>query len=193
MKNVQVEEGSSTEYIQKMEGGDMAYYDSVTLTVKGNNIVMVKIPIVFVNIDLSQNKFEGEIPNVIGELRALKGLNLSHNRFTGPIPRSIGNLSSMESLDLSSNILTGAIPAELAYLNGLEVLNLSYNHLIGEIPQGKQFNTFSNDSYTGNTGLCGFPLSKKCGPEQHSPPSASNFRSEEKFEFGWKPVAIGYG
>jgi hypothetical protein len=65
---------------------------------------------------------------------------------------------------------------------------------MGEIPQGQQFDTFSNDSYEGNLGLCGFPLSKKCGPEQHhSPPSANKFWSEEKFEFGWKPVAIGYG
>jgi hypothetical protein len=163
------------------------------MTVKGNDIVMEKISIAFANINLSQNKFEGEISNVIGELHALKGLNLSHNRLTGPIPQSIGNLSNLESLDLSSNMLTGVIPSELTNLNGLEVLNLSYNHLMGEIPQGKQFNTFSNDSYEGNIGLCGFPLSKKCGPEQYSPPSPNNFWSEEKFGFGWEPVAIGYG
>jgi hypothetical protein len=99
-------------------------------------------------------------------------------------------------MDLSSNMLTGVIPAELTNLDFLEVLNLSNNHLVGEIPQGPQFNTFSNDSFEGNLGLCGFPLSKKCGPEpeqHHSPPSANNFSNEEKFEFGWKPVAIGYG
>jgi Leucine-rich repeat (LRR) protein len=96
MKNViHVEEGSSSQYIESMELGDLTYYDSVTMTVKGNNIVMVKIPIAFANIDLSQNKFEGEIPNVIGKLHALKGLNLSHNRLTGHIPQSIGNLSNM--------------------------------------------------------------------------------------------------
>jgi uncharacterized oligopeptide transporter (OPT) family protein len=41
--------------------------------------------------------------------------------------------------------------------------------------------------------VCGFPLSKNCGPEQHSQPSPNNSWSEEKFGFGWKPVAIGYG
>ncbi|CAJ2633788.1 unnamed protein product [Trifolium pratense] len=194
MKHViQVDNDSISQYMEWMVLGDMTYYDSATMTVKGNDVVMVKIPIAFANIDLSQNKFDGEIPNFIGELRSLKGLNLSHNRLTGPIPQSIGNLSNMESLDLSSNMLTGVIPSELTNLNGLGVLNLSYNHLMGEIPQGKQFNTFSNDSYEGNIGLCGFPLSKKCGPEQHSPPSTNNFWSEEKFGFGWKPVAIGYG
>ncbi|KAK2431987.1 receptor protein 9DC3 [Trifolium repens] len=172
------------------------YYDSVTLATKGNNMTLVKIPTIFVIIDLSRNKFDGEIPNVIGELHALIGLNISHNRLTGPIPHFIGNLTNLEWLDLSSNMLTSQIPAELTNLNFLAFLDLSNNHLVGEIPHGSQFDTFTNDSYEGNTGLCGFPLSKKCGPEpeqHHSPPSANNFSNEEKFEFGWKSVAIGYG
>jgi len=171
----------------------VSYYDSVIVATKGNKMTFVKIPNIFVIIDLSRNKFEGEIPNVIGELHAIIGFNLSHNRLTGHIPKSIGNLTYLESLDLSSNMLTGAIPLELTNLNSLEVLDLSNNRLVGEIPQGKQFNTFTNDSYEGNLELCGLPLSRMCGPEQHSAPSANNFCSEEKFGFGWKPVAIGYG
>jgi len=173
--------------------GNVSYYDSVTVTTKGIKMTLTKIPTMFVSIDLSRNKFEGDIPDAIGELDAVTGLNLSHNRLTGLIPQSIGKLTNLESFDLSSNMLTGMIPAELTNLNSLEVLDLSNNHLVGEIPQGKQFNTFTNDSYKGNLGLCGLPLSKKCGPEQHSQPSASNTWSEEKFGFGWKPVAIGYG
>ncbi|GAU42403.1 hypothetical protein TSUD_324580 [Trifolium subterraneum] len=156
-------------------------------------MTLVRIPIFFVSIDFSRNKFEGEIPNGIGELHELKGLNLSHNRLVGHIPQSMGNLTNLESLDLSSNMLTGVIPAELTNLGFLEVFNLSNNHLVGEIPQGPQFNTFSNDSFEGNSGLCGLPLSNNCGPDHHSPPSTNNFSNEEKFEFGWKPVAIGYG
>jgi len=175
--------------IQRVE----PYYDSVLVATKGNKMKLVKIPNIFVIIDLSRNKFEGEIPNVIGKLHAIIGLNLSHNRLTGHIPKSIGNLTCLESLDLSSNMLTGAIPLELTNLNSLEVLDLSNNRLVGEIPQGKQFNTFTNDSYEGNLGLCGSPLSKMCGPEQHSAPSANSCCSEKKFGFGWKPVAIGYG
>ncbi|PNY16134.1 receptor-like protein kinase [Trifolium pratense] len=172
------------------------YYDSVTVTMKGTDMAMIKIPSILVSMDLSRNKFEGEIPNVIGELHDLIGLNLSHNRLTGHIPRSMGSLANLEWLDLSSNMLTSQIPAELTDLDFLAFLNLSNNHLVGEIPQGKQFNTFTNDSYEGNLGLCGLPLSKKCGPEtelHRSPPSANNIWSEEKFGFGWKPVAIGYG
>ncbi|CAI8587053.1 unnamed protein product [Vicia faba] len=129
----------------------------------------------FASIDMSRNKFEGDIPNIIGGVHALIGLNLSNNKLTGFIPQSMGNLTNLESLDLSSNMLTSVIAAELSNLNFLEFLDLSNNHLVGEIPQGKQFNTFSNDSYEGNSGLCGLPLLKKCGPEQHSPPSPTSF------------------
>ncbi|CAJ2633785.1 unnamed protein product [Trifolium pratense] len=199
MKKVsQVKDDGSLSYMETSLGyysakGNASYYDSVSVTTKGIKMTLVKIPTMFVSIDLSRNKFEGEIIDVIGELDALKGLNLSHNRLTGHIPQSIGKLTNLESLDLSSNMLTGVVPAELTNLISLEVINFSNNRLVGEIPQGQQFDTFSNDSYEGNLGLCGFPLSKKCGPEEPSPPSANKFWSKEKFGFGWKPVAIGYG
>ncbi|XP_027356300.1 receptor-like protein 53 [Abrus precatorius] len=195
MKNVlQVEGHSNLQYMWAGLGVDASqtkinlFYDSVNITTKGITVMLTKIPTVFVYIDLSSNKFEGEIPNYVGELHALIGLNLSHNRLIGSIPHSMGNLVNLESLDLSSNMLIGGIPTELINLNYLAVLNLSHNHLVGEIPQGKQFNTFLNDSYVGNLGLCGFPLSMKCskGPAQHT-------QHEQKIEFGWKPVAIGYG
>ena len=51
---------------------------------------------------------------------------------------------------------------QLADLTFLAVLNLSFNKLVGRIPQGKQFATFSENSYEGNRGLCGDPLNKKC-------------------------------
>ena len=174
---------------------DLSISFGITIvTTKGISMPFKKIPINFVSIDLSGNKFEGEIPKVIGELQALTALNLSHNRLGGPIPQSMGNLTMLESLDLSSNMLTGRIPTELVDMKFLEVLNLSYNHLEGEIPKGKQFDTFSNDSYKGNLGLCGDPLLMKCSQkhDEHPPLSQSLWR-EEKFGFGWEPVAIGYG
>ncbi|RHN52146.1 putative leucine-rich repeat domain, L domain-containing protein [Medicago truncatula] len=100
------------------------YSNSVTVATKGTKMTLVKIPKKFVSIDMSRNKFEGEIPNAIGELHALKGINLSHNRLTGHIPQSIGKLTYLESLNLSSNMLTGVIPSELTNMNSLEVLNI---------------------------------------------------------------------
>ncbi|XLT26704.1 hypothetical protein HN873_057996 [Arachis hypogaea] len=167
------------------------YDNSMTTTVKGVSITLAKIPNAFANIDLSSNNFEGEIPDVFGELQALKGLNLSHNSLIGPIPHVIGNLTNLESLDLSSNMLTGNIPAELTNLIFLEVLNLSSNHLEGSIPRGKQFDTFSNNSYKGNIGLCGLPLTIQCN-NNVSLQQYSSSEAEDKFGFGWKPVAIGY-
>ncbi|ESW14388.1 hypothetical protein PHAVU_008G276600 [Phaseolus vulgaris] len=77
----------------------------------------------------------------------------------------------------------------------LEVLNLSYNNIVGEIPQRNQADSFLNDSYMGNLGLCGVPLSVKCREkhdDQPSPPSQTLWR-EDKFGFSWEAVDIGYG
>ncbi|WOG87281.1 hypothetical protein DCAR_0206504 [Daucus carota subsp. sativus] len=68
----------------------------------------------------------------------------------------------LESLDLSSNRLEGEIPQQITNIYSLSRLNLSCNQLSGHIPQGYQFNTFENDSYVGNLGLCGNPLSREC-------------------------------
>lgn len=44
-----------------------------------------KIQKAFAVIDLSCNHFQGEIPNVIGDLKLLIGLNLSSNNLTGNV------------------------------------------------------------------------------------------------------------
>ncbi|XVF03652.1 hypothetical protein REPUB_Repub05bG0011600 [Reevesia pubescens] len=104
----------------------------------------------------------------------------------GSIPSSMGKLAAIESLDLPSNKLVGDIPKQLTNLTFLQVLNLSQNQLSGRIPQGNQFNTFSNDSYSDNFGLCGFPLSKICSKNE-----TSGFHEEGDYfalGFDWKVV-----
>ncbi|XP_030962024.1 receptor-like protein 6 isoform X2 [Quercus lobata] len=176
--------------------GDYYYQDSVTVTMKGLSIELVKIQNLFTTIDFSNNDFKGEIPKAIGELQSLKGLNFSHNNLTGHMPPSLGKLTNLEWLDLSSNKLIGEIPIQLVDLTSLAVLNLSENHLFGQIPQGKQFNTFTNDSYNGNLGLCGFPMTKACGNDegQQLLPSSTTQEDDFKFEngFNWKVVLLGY-
>ncbi|XP_017979619.1 PREDICTED: receptor like protein 30-like isoform X1 [Theobroma cacao] len=146
-------------------------------------------------VDFSSNKFQGKIPEIVGSLSSLQILNFSHNNLTGHIPSSLGNLAALESLDLSSNKLIGEIPMQLTGLKFLGVLNLSQNQLVGHIPQGNQFNTFLNDSYGGNLGLCGFPVSKTCGKEDTQEPPESVFHEEGIFSSpsDWKFVMMGYG
>ena len=133
--------------------------------------------------------------SVIGKLGSLKGLNFSHNNLMGHIPISFGILTNLEWLDLSSNKLTGNIPVQLTDLTSLAILNLSKNYLSGQIPQGKQFNTFTNDSFNGNWGLCGFPMTKACGNDKGPPPPSTIQEDDFKFEngFHWKVVLLGYG
>ncbi|BFG29776.1 hypothetical protein CerSpe_160500 [Prunus speciosa] len=173
--------------------GEGYYHDTVVVTIKGFEIEMVKIQTFFTSIDFSNNGFIGEISNVIGKLKSLKGLNFSNNELTGTIPPSFGELSNLEWLDLSSNGLVGEILGQLTKLTSLSKFNVSENQLVGSIPHGKQFDTFENDSYSGNTGLCGLPLSKTCGAHQ-SPPSS--FGQEGDLEHGngfdWKVVLMGY-
>ena len=112
-------------------------------------------------IDMSSNRFVGEILDSIGDLKGLNMLNLSNKIFIEHIPSSLENLTKLESLDLSKNRLSGEIPLQLAQLTFLEWFNVSHNNLTSSIPHGKQFDTFENSSLEGNLGLCGNPLSKK--------------------------------
>ncbi|WRX29082.1 hypothetical protein QQP08_021569 [Theobroma cacao] len=113
-----------------------SYSYSIKIAIKGQEVELEKIFIMFTSIDPSKNEFQGEIPKVVGK-----------------------------------------IPTQSTSLGYLEVLNLLENQLVGPIPQGNQFDAFGNDSYAGNLGLCGFPLSKRCDNTE-----ASFFHEEEDSE-----------
>uniref|UniRef100_A0A0D9UX69 non-specific serine/threonine protein kinase n=1 Tax=Leersia perrieri TaxID=77586 RepID=A0A0D9UX69_9ORYZ len=140
----------------------VTYVYTAIVTYKGHDTRFPSILRTLVFIDFSNNAFSGSIPETIGELVLLQGLNMSHNLLTGSIPSQLGGLKQLEALDLFSNELSGVIPNELASLDFPGMLNLSYNKLEGKIPESAHFSTFANNSFLGNNGLCGPPLSKGC-------------------------------
>ncbi|GKV42762.1 hypothetical protein SLEP1_g50136 [Rubroshorea leprosula] len=167
------------------------YQNAIMVTMKSVETRLAKILTIFTSIDLSCNNFVGKLPEVIGEFKALHILNLSHNSLTGLIPSSIGNLRQLESLDLSSNNLSGKIPQQLSNLNFLEVLNLSDNQLEGMIPTGNQLQTFSEDSFIGNKGLCGVPLKENCRP--NTQPSHEGNNSDHGTNINWNLLSVEVG
>ncbi|KAL4594002.1 hypothetical protein ACB092_M002700 [Castanea dentata] len=92
-------------------GGDSNYYkDLVTIVSKGQEMELVKNLTIFTTIDLSNNRFYGEIPNSMGNLKALilisltflEYLNLSQNQLTGPIPQG-GQFLTFQSSSFEGN------------------------------------------------------------------------------------------
>ncbi|BBG97330.1 receptor like protein 6 [Prunus dulcis] len=122
---------------------------SITLAIKGLDLLF-KDSRRFAAIDISSNKFEGKIPEFIGNLTELRSLNISNNILTGSIPSSLGKLTNLESLDLSQNKLSGQIPQQLTQLTFLGSFDVSHNNLTGPIPQGTQLTSFNSTSYEGN-------------------------------------------
>jgi Leucine-rich repeat (LRR) protein len=131
-------------------------------------------------LDLSSNELSGVIPAELGDLFKLRALNLSHNFLSSHIPDSFSKLQDIESLDLSYNMLQGSIPHQLTNLTSLAIFNVSYNNLSGIIPQGKQFNTFDENSYLGNPLLCGPPTDTSCETKKNSEENANGGEEDDK-------------
>ena len=74
--------------------GDTSIYykDSMTIVNMGVELKLVKILTIFTAINLLNNRFYGEIPDSVGNLKALIVLNLSSNYFMSHIPSSLGHL-----------------------------------------------------------------------------------------------------
>nr|XP_048334800.1 receptor-like protein 20 [Ziziphus jujuba var. spinosa] len=181
----------------RMTSSTLTYLYGITITHKGVKRYLVQIQDNFAAIDLSCNRFEGEIPILIGNLKALHSLNLSNNILTGQIPSSLENLKDLESLDISQNSLSGAIPQQLSQLSFLSIINVSHNNLTGPIPHGKPFDAFDNTSFEGNPGLCGALLSKKCENSKLLPPPNSALGKDDgdsvsQLKLDWKFVLAGY-
>ncbi|KAM3288694.1 hypothetical protein P3S67_022124 [Capsicum chacoense] len=78
------------------------YENSIAVATKGLELEVVRILFLYTTIDLSNNKFEGHIPSIIGESVG--------NHLVGEIPAQFASLTSLEVLNISYNHLEGCIP-----------------------------------------------------------------------------------
>ncbi|XP_009148544.2 receptor-like protein 47 isoform X4 [Brassica rapa] len=159
------------------------YSKSVVLTNKGSKMELLGISFnIYKTIDVSENRFEGDIPKSISLLKELIVLNMSNNAFVGHIPPSLSNMTNLQSLDLSRNRLSGKIPLELEKLAFLAWMNFSYNMLEGPIPQGTQIQSQNSSSFVHNLGLCGAPLQKTCSGEEEEKTRKEDQEDEENYQ-----------
>ncbi|GJV07032.1 leucine-rich repeat-containing protein [Tanacetum coccineum] len=100
---------SDSTHPQYLSTGRGMHYYSIIVVVKDVQMTFTQLLVDYTIVDVSNNKFEGEIPNVIGSLKSLIAMNLSHDNLNGEIPNALGNILRIESLDLSWNQLTGHI------------------------------------------------------------------------------------
>lgn len=131
-----------------------------------------------VDLKLANNKLSGPIPKSLGNAK-LSGLDVSGNRFTGDVSflfgkdKLLGDLSlsknqfkfeftnielpqGLRTLDISYNEIYGSIPKNIGQLPVLQSIDFSNNQLCGQIPSAlKQFNA---SLFANNKCLCGAPL-----------------------------------
>ncbi|CAI9094632.1 OLC1v1030400C1 [Oldenlandia corymbosa var. corymbosa] len=87
-----------------------------------------------VELDLSQNSIEGQIPGNLFSLPSLEKLILSYNNFSGSIAKvALKKSSSLKYIQLLSNELQGPVPQFLFHLENLTNLDLSWNQFNGTV------------------------------------------------------------
>ncbi|KAH9667828.1 Leucine-rich repeat receptor protein kinase EMS1 [Citrus sinensis] len=112
--------------------------------------------------NLSNNFFDGGLPQSLNNLPCLTSVDFHLNKFTGEIPPELGNLVQLEYLDFSMNMLDGHIPEKLCSLPYLLYLNLADNRLEGEVPRSGICQNLSIISLTGNKDLCEKIMGSDC-------------------------------
>jgi len=81
---------------------------------------------------LSNNRFQGPIPEWFGSLSNLQQIHLNGNKFTS-LPSSFSNLTNLAYVYLQDNQLTGNFP-DVSQMTNLNTLNIANNKFTGTLP-----------------------------------------------------------
>ncbi|KAM4131994.1 hypothetical protein ACJW30_01G216700 [Castanea mollissima] len=126
-------------FIPSTTNGNFSFL--VSLDLSGNFFENTFIPLwIFslpnlVSFDLSDNGFQGPIPDDLQNMTSLKHLYLSGNHFNHPIPIWLYSFSHLKFLDLHSNNLQGTISSAIENLTSAISIDFSYNELGGKLPR----------------------------------------------------------
>ncbi|KAK4713150.1 hypothetical protein R3W88_019057 [Solanum pinnatisectum] len=85
------------------------------------------------SLDLSRNRFSGELPDCWMNMSNLAVLNLAYNNFSGKVPPSLGPLTSLEAVYIRQNSFSGMLPS-FSQCQRLQILDFGGNKLTGRIP-----------------------------------------------------------
>ena len=87
-----------------------------------------------VQLDVSRNELEGQLPATLSNNRGLVTLKAWGNHLNGSIPAALGRCVNLQQLDVSYNRLQGTLPDSLGQLQQLRYFNASGNFLTGALP-----------------------------------------------------------
>eukprot|EP00262_Sarcandra_glabra_P011408 TRINITY_DN2736_c0_g1_i1.p1 TRINITY_DN2736_c0_g1~~TRINITY_DN2736_c0_g1_i1.p1 ORF type:complete len:610 (+),score=65.72 TRINITY_DN2736_c0_g1_i1:300-2129(+) len=85
-------------------------------------------------LDLSSNKFSGEIPFGLTNHTSLHYLKLSANRLVGNMLPRYCSMPYLKALYLDGNDFSGTISGEVSNMTSLQILDVRMNNLSGRIP-----------------------------------------------------------
>ncbi|KAM3734257.1 hypothetical protein ACB098_10G001700 [Castanea mollissima] len=88
-----------------------------------------------VSLHLSENSFQGPIPDHLQNLTSLRHLDLSSNAFNSSIPNWLYSFSHLEFLNLWQNMMQGRISGAIGNLTSAISIDLSFNELEGKVPR----------------------------------------------------------
>jgi len=107
-------------------------------------------------LDVSGNRFTGDVSFLFARDKALNTIVLRQNKFKFDFT-NVDLPQFLRGIDIAHNQIYGSLPKRLGQLP-LSFIDVSYNQLCGPIPKGRRLKRFSPIRFAHNKCLCGPPL-----------------------------------